>query len=386
MFYDKQPEDRRERYKKLLGIMGSISKLFSDSGTPYLPYRAHENLFCYSFDAKNLAREDCSADALKGTLGIGLKTWINTDNQKVAEFNSLKEEYKDLEGLELARKIASYRNDRIGFTMRAHGLSEMIYHVIKRTPHKMTILECPFDSIDIDNIVFLPDQSSSTNIYFKDNKHTYHFNVSKSTLYMIFDDMQKLDEFGVAILDDPISFLESGMNIKKDILAAETKPQLCLPLYVQTKKDGKFVAARSGLNQWNAGGRKRDINELYIPYNKKDRERFPSFFPARKDPFRLRLPDGTVLTASVCQEEGKAIMSNPNKLLGKWLLRKVFELPENTLVTYSMLVRFGIDCVVFTRNGDHDYSIDFGYIGTYESMYPEEGKENNQETEENQES
>lgn len=34
---------------------------------------------------------------------------------------------------------------------------------------------------------------------------------------------------------------------------------------------------------------------------------------------------------------GKSIMSNPNKALGKWLLRDVFELPEKTLVTYDML-------------------------------------------------
>lgn len=70
---------------------------------------------------------------------------------------------------------------------------------------------------------------------------------------------------------------------------------------------------------------------------------------------------------------GKAIMSNPNKILGKWLLRDVFELPENTIVTYDMLEKFGVDSVIFTKNFEGDYSVDFSEIGTYEAFY--EGEE-----------
>ena len=62
-------------------------------------------------------------------------------------------------------------------------------------------------------------------------------------------------------------------------------------------------------------------------------------------------------------------MSNPNKILGEWLLRNVFELPEGTVVTYEMLQRFGVDSVVFTKHGDLDYSVDFAEIGTYEQFY-----------------
>ena len=62
-------------------------------------------------------------------------------------------------------------------------------------------------------------------------------------------------------------------------------------------------------------------------------------------------------------------MSNPNNLLGEWLLRKVFELPEGTLVTYDMLLKFGIDSVVFTKHDELDYSVDFAEIGTYETFY-----------------
>ena len=65
-------------------------------------------------------------------------------------------------------------------------------------------------------------------------------------------------------------------------------------------------------------------------------------------------------------------MSNPNKVLGAWLLRKVFELPKNVLITYDMLLMYGIDSVIFTHNGGLNYSIDFAEIGTYEAFYRNE--------------
>jgi len=149
-------------------------------------------------------------------------------------------------------------------------------------------------------------------------------------------------------------------------------PQICLRLY-STKSDGtKFVAEKSGLNQWNAGGRARNANELYIPYPAEDRARTVGFFPGRDTVFNLTLPDGSVIPAKICQADGKAIMSNPNKILGEWLLRNVFELPEGTLVTYEMLQRFGIDSVIFTKHGELEYSVDFSEIGTYEEFYNEE--------------
>jgi len=105
--------------------------------------------------------------------------------------------------------------------------------------------------------------------------------------------------------------------------------------------------------------------------------RNPNFFPPRDTVFQLTLPDGTVIPAKVCQDNSKAIMSNPNRVLGEWLLRKVFELPMNTIVTYEMLLMYGIDSVVFTHNGGLNYSIDFAEIGTYESFYGNEQVTNN---------
>jgi len=97
MFFNTQPKQLQNDYLELLSIMGSLSNLFSDSSTPYLPYRVTENLFCMCFDAKNLSRSDCTADASKDGIGIGIKTFIGTSNgasmQKVAKFNRKRGEY-----------------------------------------------------------------------------------------------------------------------------------------------------------------------------------------------------------------------------------------------------------------------------------------------------
>lgn len=384
MFYERQPIDQRENYKKMLTIIGNLSQLFSESDCPYLPYRVHENVFCKYFDAENLARLDCSADAKKGTLGVGLKTWTEQDDQKVAEFGRLRTTFANLSGIELVKKIAEYRNERIRITKNLHGIDELIYHIVKRIPNAMQIAEYAFDYIDIDNIQLINNRGNENNTYFTDGNHTYHFSSSKNTLYMIFENLAILDEFDVEIMDDPYSYLMNLAQTNIIPIVQETEPQaptreqICLRLYTTTTNGEKFVFEKSGINQWNAGGRRRDPNEIYIPYPAEDRLRNPNFFPPRDTVFQLTLPDGTIIPAKVCQDNSKAIMSNPNKVLGEWLLRKVFELPANTIVTYEMLLMYGIDSVVFTHNGGLNYSVDFAEIGTYETFYGnEEPTENN---------
>lgn len=209
MFYEKQSLSNREKYKEMLKIVGQLSNLFSESDCPYLAYRAHENIFCRYLEADNLARSDCSADAKKDGIGIGLKTWMGTDDQKIAEFGKLKKNYADLDGIELVKKIAEYRNERIRVTKKLHGINEMIYHVVKRAPNMMQILECAFDYIDIASVTLIPDRGNDNNTYFTDGKHIYHFSISKNTLYMIFDDLELLDSFEVDIMDNPYTFLMS---------------------------------------------------------------------------------------------------------------------------------------------------------------------------------
>lgn len=391
MFYDKQPEFNKEQYKKMLMAMGKMSNLFSESDCPYLSYRAHENIFCKYLIAENLARHDSSADAKKDDIGIGLKTWVGSDDQKIAEFGKRKKFYTDLQGIDLVRKIAEYRNERIRVTKKMNNIHQMVYHVVKRIPGAMQILECSFDYIDLANVQIIRNKGNSNNTYFTDGKHVYHFSVSKNTLYMIFSDMELLDEFKVEIIADPyqallhmavvtqesnvIKYYDDNPDVEFVRHIGSCKRQICLPLYSVAKGE-KIVPKKSGLNQWNAAGRKRDEDEIYIPYLSEERKKDPDFFPPRDTSFSLHLPDGTVISAKVCQEAdknnpliGKAIMSNPNKILGKWLLRDVFDLDPGTIVTYDMLEKFGVDCVIFIKNKDLDYSVEFAEIGTYERFY-----------------
>ena len=378
MFYEKQPLEQRNAYKNMLSIIGSLSNLFSDSEEPLLYYRAHENCFCKYFEAENLARHDCSADASKEKIGIGLKTWVGTNVQKIAEFGKLKKELDKLTDDELVVKVSEYRNSRITTTMNLYALEKMIYHVVYRIEGKMRIQECSFDKIDINNIKRLKEKDGINTRYFTDGKHTYNFNKAKTTLYMVFDNLQTIDEFDVNIFKDPFTVLDflfptnkTNNNVISLLEKQENKNRkLALKLYSETK-DGCFVHEKSGLNIWNAGGRPRHPNEVYIPFNVTDRNRpeNKNFFPPQETSFDLMLPDKTHISAKICQQNGKAIMSNPNKALGKWLLRDVLELPENTLVTYNLLQEKGFDTVIFEKIDDLHYTINFTDSSVYDELY-----------------
>jgi hypothetical protein len=374
MFYLNQTDEQRNEYKAMLKIIGNLTRLFSESEAPYLPYRAHENIFCKYFSAENLARVDCSADAKKNAIGIGLKTWVGRDDQKVAEFGRLRHTYSALNDLTLVKKIAEYRNERIRVTKNMYDINQMIYHIIKRVPGFMQVIEYAFDEIDIENIAIIKDRGNNNNTYFTDGKHEYHFSTSKNTLYMIFENCTILDSFEVDIMEDPFDYLmklsdQVAIKSFKEPYIPDYKNKICLRLYSSASDGTKKVYEKSGLNQWNARGRKRNPNEIYIPYPVEDRERTADFFPPRETIFNLKLPDDKEIPAKVCQADGKAIMSNPNSVLGEWLLRKVFEIEEGVLVTYEMLEKYGIDSVIFTKNDELNYSIDFSEIGTYEEFY-----------------
>ena len=61
----------------------------------------------------------------------------------------------------------------------------------------------------------------------------------------------------------------------------------------------------------------------------------------------------------LCQDEGKALMSNPNSELGEWLLREVLRLEENELLTYEKLEELGVESVLFEKNQEGLYKLDF---------------------------
>ena len=128
MFYDKQDVFLQNDYKELLTIIGSLSRLSSDSNIPYLYYRMAENIFCKAFNANNLARSDISIDAAKGNYGIGLKTFLYKNGccvEKIAEFNKQRKLFSNNENKDtrnLIETIADLRNERIKTTINITGV------------------------------------------------------------------------------------------------------------------------------------------------------------------------------------------------------------------------------------------------------------------------
>lgn len=368
MFLNRQPKSQTDRYISLLQQVGSLSGLFSDNNVPYLYYRVAEIIFCKAFDATNHSRSDTSVDASKSQFGLGLKTFLNGNGrafQKIAEFNSERDRYKDASSKDLARIVSDLRNKRIDFAKRAHNVDDIIYHCVTRSDGEFYLYEEPMLQIEIDRIKITKDGKNT--IHFSDTYAEYNFNISKSTLLKRFDTPSDAQSFSVEILDDPFAFLEQCQ--RTGIRQPVYQGSVILPLF--SLQGGKHVQERSGLNQWNARGRKRHPYEIYIPIPKWIHRVFPDFFPPRDQTFHLQLPNSNELSAKVSQDDGKALMSNPNKALGEWLLDEVLSIPMGTLVILEMLEDVGVDSVEVRKLDNDHYEIDFRELSTYEEFEDE---------------
>lgn len=356
-------------YFEMLQLVASISKLFSESSTPYLDYRLTENLFCKYYNAQNDARSCTAYDARLANLGIGIKTFIIKNGaslEKVAEFNKLKPTLDGLSGIKLARQIAQFRNDRIEFSNNTYNVNETQYHIVGRQKGCLKVFNTPYDKIDIEAICNVKDKEAS--ISFNDGKNEYTFSKSKSVLMKRFILPLDYVNVPVSILNEPLELLakllipsETGISAITPTTSTASKgaDYVILPLYSRKGKNGaRYVPERSGLNQWHAGGRRRDANEIYIPIPRIIHKLYPDFFPSRDCPFELVLPDGNTMSAKVCQDGSKALMSNPNAALGEWLLRKVLRKPEGELLTINDLDTYGIDSVkIISTHESNSYGV-----------------------------
>ena len=70
----------------------------------------------------------------------------------------------------------------------------------------------------------------------------------------------------------------------------------------------------------------------------------------------------------MCQAGQKGLMSNPNKALGKWVLRDVLKVPVGILVDRKYLDMIGIDSVIVFKISDTRYKIDFASTGKFEAF------------------
>lgn len=354
-------------YLKLLSAVSKLSGLFSESSIPFINYRVAENIFCRSFGADNLSRSDTAFDANYNSVGVGLKTFTcqsGNSTEKVAEFNSLSIVLKDFAGKDLAHKLAEFRNERINLANRVYNIENSLYHIVARKEKELFLYETDYEHIDIKNIHSVKQNSAS--LQFEDGKNFYSFNFSKSTLFRKFSIPDFAFRLPIEILEDPYTLLLELFQEKVLKEKTEEKEFVILPLYGYRKNKEKFVFERSGLNQWNANGRKRDFGEIYIPIPIEIHKSFPNFFPPRDKKFNLEVPTKEILSAKVCQENSKALMTDPNKALSDWLLRKVLKLKEGELATVEKLNELGFDSVIITKIDEENFKIDIMKTDSYE--------------------
>ena len=366
MFYEEQNTNKKEEYQDSLKIVGSLSNLFSDSKVPYLYYRIAEKIFCNSFLANDLSRGDVALDAVKDSTGIGLKTFLEGNKksfQKVAEFNKDKFLYESKSPTRLVEIISKLRNERIRFSENLYGINSSIYHCVVRDENTFKLHEEMMHYVDVDNIHGVKKVKNI--IKFNDGINDYSFNLSKSTLTKRFITESPLYEFDVQILANPLNDVKSC--ILQNNLLYSSSNRIINTIYLPLYGKNKLVYEKSALNQWNANGRVRNENEVYIPIPAKVHSKAPNFFPDRDSPFNLKLPQGDVLQVKVCQDNSKALMSFSNRELGKWILRDVLSLREGELLTYNRLQILGIDSVRIDKIDDVNYEINFASLGSFEN-------------------
>lgn len=395
-----------ETYSKYIKAVSGLSGLFSDSATPLINYRTAERLFTKVSGYIDLSRKDCSFDAISNgsKIGVGVKTFTgnsstDSSNEKVAEFSKAAylKELMGLKGKSLAVKVGEFRNQRIMSDVLELELdmSNSYYHCLVRIPGGVIVHEEPYELIDLENLSPLTRTGKTTNtwatgdgetIYFTDGKSRYSFHSGKNTLFKKFDlntfETSKVITTSIVadIFDRILSFLQVGSIVSSDAgtLALAKRADsdfVILPLYsTRSHEPGE----KSGINQWNAGGRVRSFGEAYIPVPSEVKRLKPTFFPPRDQKFKLSLPNGEIIKAKLCQDGGKALMADPNTDLCEWLFRMIdgdlatasARLQNSDPYKYSDLLAIGKDAVEIrkTPTGASDYELRLAPVGSYEEF------------------
>jgi len=375
-FYPLQKVENREKYKQLLSGFTQTSPMYSDNLKPYLPYRVAEKIFCVSFLSKDVSRKDASVDAVKEKDGIGIKTFVSNGvrkYEKIAEFDNRTKYPLDRGNIpKLIGQVAHYRNDRLGSTVKMYQLKNCLYHYLVRDIRKILISECPMRPIDMKSIEVVSEPSQRKSIKFKDKFNSYSFSLSKSTLFQAFTTNKPIEVVKISYEIDKELLLATITELtrqkKEEVSLLESKEHVILPLY--STRIGK-VPEKSGLNQWNAGGRKRDYDEVYIPIPIQVHKKNPGFFPPRDKKFILKTEEGKEFSVKLCQDNSKALMSDPNKDLGKWLLRDMLGLKEGELATAEYLAKKEADTVIIYKLKEGLYQIGLHSFGGFEKGYGE---------------
>lgn len=384
-----------DEYRHNLLVMAALSKLYTEEKIPYLHYRSIEKLFCQAFKAEDLSRTDISFDARKDSLGVGLKTFglprqanrqtsKKTEaikSEKIAEFNKNSEAIRGAsteEGM-IAALVSSY-NQRVSSALTEYKIEKAVFHCVLRywdDDHKGNLLlkEYPYELIgEIEGV----HSKSDKTLNFDSNGISYSYHLSKSTLFRRFDaslstglvvPVDEVPDIQAKLQDCYRTWVRtpSGLVVPATPRVSPEVTHVILPLYSSASQTKK-VPERSGLNHWNANGRKRTFGEMYIGIPAIIRHKLKGFFPEQGTEITILTADNTVIPAAICQENGKAIMSNPNTSLAKWVI-SVITNNEQRLITYDDLATIGKDAAKLEKiNGANSYRLTLAPIGSWEEF------------------
>ena len=406
-------------YEELLQSVAALSLLFGDGPHAYIDYRFVEKLFVRSTKGRDISRSDKVFDAIvgkKSDIGVGVKTFTvsgtgRSSLEKIQEFTKYSGggAFDNLEKSEIAIKASQFRNSTVLADSKEFGIDigKSIYHCLVRSGNFGIIHEEPYPLIKVEEIAPVDIQGrilseypeGNKGIRFTDGLNTYSYSKSKSVLMKVFDLQTHLNQSPMQLDVDPYIWEKISSNyinslskvVEKDSSGSADNDEqaenmipgkdfVVLPLY-STNSGEKIVHEKSGINQWNAGGRERKYGEAYIPITSRIHKLAPSFFPERDQPFELLLPNSDVpVTAKVCQDNRKALMSNPNDKLCRWLY-KVIDLnfsdydfdraPRREPFTYKDLERVGRDSVIVVKDkssANLRYEIRFAELNSYEEF------------------
>ncbi len=397
------------RYESAVSYISRLSRLFSSSDQAYIVYRFVEKLFCATTGAEDLASRDISFDAKRNSTGMGIKTFVanartTIKREKVAEFtrDASSGAFASLPHENLARRVSELRNARVSSDAAEIGvkMEASLYHCLIRIPGAAFVHEEPYELIDLNGIRPItvsgaeldrfPAKTEGT-VYFSDGKSYYQFLTAKNTLVKSFDLGSGYSSKSFATpIDDAIweqvigaPFFDTKQRDPDEVDGLEEgfgQDVAVLPLYSTRSRELKEVQESSAINMWLADGRPRKFGEAYISIPKAVHDKRPGFFPPRDSKFRLILPDGEVVSAKVCQQGDKALMSDPNDSLCRWLFKMIDgseeeakkRLIEGRGYTYEDLLEIGKDAVLITKDrATGDFGLSTAKIGAYEKFVGE---------------
>ncbi len=422
--WSRYSKEQKTEYEEYLKMYSALSALFnqksSETGAPYLDSKFQETIYARSFDSEdvdigNTPHDIRSTFANDDKIGIGIKTWLNsnTSYQKVMQLKRYKEEIdKHKDDLDdLALTISTIKNTRLIADYNRLGLkdNENIYHYVTRDRGTLKLSETSYPLVDINHLE--PQSLKSSSFNFTDGLKEYKYTFGDSQVFMKFgetlpntDLLKKID---IEILEDPFEFIKQSFkkfySTGGVLVPEKTRDYLYLPLY--SYRDHK-VSKSSGLNAWNglpksAGSTVlRPEGEAYIPIPKALWKKHPYWINPTINmskyaeyhqstgnssyPIHLHMPDGTTFDAIFAQEGFKALQTNPQNILGKWILnalgikkpqRQRYDIPATNIVTMDRLKQIGYDSVKLWREvpaKPDDFWIDFAEYGSFERFINDE--------------